>query len=131
MTGWNQVTFPLLGRDVEGITEIEYDDNVSKEAAYGAGGFPIGTKRMNYEAKAAVTLHFEEVVALQKSLGAGGRLQDIPPFDIPVTYDLEGDIYTDVIRNCEFTNRGVAVKQGDGDMPMKYTLHCSHIDWNV
>ena len=50
--------------------------------------------------------------ALQLALGAGKRLTDIEPFDIPVMYEYKGLVMKDVIRNVEFTDNGVDVKQG-------------------
>lgn len=132
MTGWNSITTNLLGRDLEGITTLAYDDNVPKENVYGAGGMPVGRTRGNYEAKASITLYKEEVDAIQAALPAGKRLQDIAPFDCVVEYVREtGQIVKDVIYNVEFTNQGVDVKQGDGTIATQYTLIVSHIDWNV
>ena len=37
----------------------------------------------------------------------------------------------DVIRNVEFTDNGVDVKQGDKSIATQYPLIVSHIDWNV
>lgn len=132
MTGWNSITTNMLGRDVEGITTLAYDDNVPKENVYGAGGMPIGRSRGNYEAKASITLYKEEVDAIQAALPAGKRLQDIAAFDVVVEYVREtGQIVRDIIYNVEFTNQGVDVKQADGTIATQYTLIVSHIDWNV
>ncbi len=131
LTGWNNITTTMLGRDLEGITELSYDDSVEKENGYGAGGFPIGRGEGNYAAKASITLLKEEADALQLSLGPGKRLTDIAPFDIAVSYDYLGKIYKDRIRNAEFTGRGVEVKQNDKTIATQFELIISHIDWNV
>lgn len=131
VAGWNSVTATMLGRDLEGITELEYDDSVAKENVYGAGGMPVGRGHGNYEAKASITLLKEEAVALQLSLAPGKRLVDIAPFDIAVSYEYGGMIYKDRIRNVEFTGNSVAVKQGDKQIATKYELIVTHIDWNV
>lgn len=131
MAGWNNVTVTMMGRDIEGITELSYDDGVDKENARGAGGFPIGRGEGNYEGNCSITLYMEEVIALQQSLGPGKRLTDIAPFDIAVSYKYQGIIYKDRIRNCEFTKNSVEVKQGDKTIARKYPLIISHIDWNV
>lgn len=131
MQGWNQVTCQMLGRDVEGISAIKYDDSVKKENVYGAGQYPIGRSSGNYEAKCSLTLFKEETDAIQKALPAGRRMQDIAPFDVIVEYQRpNGSIMKDVIRNCEFTNRAVDVKQNDGTTATEYTLIVSHIEWN-
>lgn len=132
MTGWNSITVAMMGRDVEGITAIKYDDSVTKENAYGAGKMPVGRSEGNYEAKASITLYKEEVSAMLRSLPPGYRIQDIAPFDIVVVYETkDGRIQTDRIRNCEFTNNGVDVKNGDGTISTEYTLIVSHILWNT
>ncbi|GHV40446.1 hypothetical protein FACS1894179_07000 [Bacteroidia bacterium] len=131
MAGWNNVTTTMMGRDVEGITELAYDDSEEKENAYGAGKMPIGRGSGNYAAKCSITLYLEEVVALQQSLGHGKRLTDIAPFDIAVSYEYQGLIYKDRIRNCEFTNHSLEVKQNDKTIAIKFDLIVSHIEWNI
>jgi hypothetical protein len=131
MAGWNNVTANLLGRDVEGITTLAYDDSTEKENVYGAGNMPVGRGEGNYAAKASITLYKEEIVALQRSLGPGKRLQDIAPFDINVHYEYQGFMYKDRIRNCEFTSNGVDVKQNDKTIATQFDLLPSHIDWNI
>lgn len=131
MAGWNNVTLTMLGRDIEGITEISYNDSEEKENVYGAGKMPIGRGSGNYKGECSITLLLEEVVALQQSLGPGKRLTDIAPFDIAVSYEYEGYIYKDRIRNCEFQGRGVEVKQNDKTIAQKFDLIVSHVDWNI
>ena len=132
MTGWNNVTVNLLGRDLCGFTEISYSDEVKKENVYGAGAYPIGRSEGNYEAKASVTLKKEEIDALLQALPKGGYLHDIDPFDITVEYaDKNMKILKDRIRNCEFTGSGIETKNGEGSIEHKFDLLVSHIEWNV
>lgn len=132
MQGWNSILVNMLGRDVEGISSIKYTDEVTKENVKGGGMFPVGRSTSNYEAEASITLFKEEVDALRSSLAKDKRLQDIAPFDITVEYQTdEGFILRDRIRNCEFTNTGVEVSQGDGTIAMEYKLIVSHIEYNV
>lgn len=131
MQGWNSITVNLFGRDVEGISSLSYDDSVEKENVRGVGSMPIGRSRGNYEATASIGLFKEEVDAIQKALAPGKRLQDIASFDIVVQYDRNGVIQKDIIHNCEFTNRGVDVSQGDATISTDYELIISHITWNA
>lgn len=131
VAGWNSITTTMMGRDVEGILELSYDDSVEKENIYGAGKMPIGRGEGNYAAKCSITLLKEEVDAIQLSLGRGKRLTDIAPFDMAVSYDYLSKIYKDRIRNCEFTGRSVEVKQNDKSIATKFELIVSHIDWNI
>jgi hypothetical protein len=129
--GWNNITLNLLMRDIEGITEIEYDDSVKKDNEYGAGGYPLGQSQGNYEAKASITLLSEEIVSLQSSLPPGTRIQDIPPFSVTVAYELNGFTMRDILQNASFVNVGKAIKNGDGKIVHKCDLLISHIDWKA
>jgi alanine racemase len=131
MAGWNNVTLTMLGRDVEGITELSYNDSEEKENAYGAGKMPVGRGSGNYKAECSLTLFLEEAVALQQSLAPGQRLTDIAPFDIAVSYEYRGFVYKDRVRNCEFTANTREIKQNDKTVGIKYDLIVSHIDWNI
>lgn len=132
MQGWNNVTVNMLGRDLEGITEVSYDDKRKKENVPGAGEFPIGRGRGNYEAKCSITLYKEEIDALKQALAPGKSIADIAPFDIVVEYELEnGSIQKDRIRNAEFLGDAVDVKQNDMSISQKYELLISHIEWNI
>ena len=134
LTGWNSITVNLFGRDLEGITEIEYSDEQTIEKASGAGAYPQGEEEGNYAAKASLTLFSEEVNALLEIMPPdpvlGKRLQSIPPFDIPVLYENNGKVVKDVIRNCRIKTVGKAVKQGDGKITIKLELKASHIMWH-
>jgi hypothetical protein len=131
MAGWNSVTVNLLGRDVEGITELSYTDSMDKENIWGAGPWPVGRGEGNYSAKVSITLYKEEIIALQRSLGPGGRLEEIAPFNIDIHYEYRGFAYKDRIRNCEFAGSGTEVKQNDKSITYKFDLVVSHIDWNI
>lgn len=132
LQGWNSVTVHLLGRDLEGITALNYNDSVTKENAYGAGKFPVGRTEGNYEPACTITLLKEEMDGIQEALPPGMRIQDIPAFPIESVYETKsGRIQRDRIMNCEFTNRAIEVEQSDGSIAMECELICSHIDWGV
>lgn len=130
IVGWNNITARFLNRNLEGITELEYDDDLEMDNEHGAGRYPLGQSEGNYNAKCSVTLFSEEMMALQASIPPGMRIQDIPPFPVIVEYDWNGVIKKDVIQNCRFRNNGRSVKQGDGKIVHKLTILTSHIDWS-
>lgn len=131
MAGWNSATLNLYGRDVEGISELGYDDSVEKELIKGAGKMPIGVGEGDYVAKMTLKLYQEEVIAIMDSLPPGVRLQDVAPTDVIVQYTYNTRIYKDIIRNVEFTKVGRAVKKGDKTVEQTVEVICTHIDWNV
>ena len=132
MQGWNSVTVNMLGRDLEGITELEYNDTTEIEGARGAGMYFVGYGEGNYEAKCSITLFKEEVDLLQSALPKGASLSSIPAFNIVAEYDLDLAKTKDIIQYCKIKGRGVAVKQGDKTIAYKYELFVGgRILWNV
>ena len=131
LIGWNNITVNVLGREMEGIEEVTYEDEEDIGVGHGAGKFAQGKTRGNYTAKASVRIWKEESIALQQSLPKGSRVQDIPDFDVVIQYEYQGQFYKDIVRNCSFKNNGTSVKQGDGKIVTKYDLVPTHIDWNV
>lgn len=127
---WTSIQINLLGRTVTGVSAISYDDNTDKGNNHGAGQFAVSRGEGNYTAKCKIKLHKYEVDAILKSI-PGSRIQAIPEFDVVVSYVPKGQdlAITDVIRNCEFTNNGVDVKQGDTVIETEYELIISHINW--
>ncbi len=77
-----------------------------------------------------LTLLREEVIPLQLK-APKGRLQDLPLFDIIVSYIPMGGsaIITDKIRNCSFQNNPRKFKEGDTSMSIDLELLPSHIEW--
>ena len=130
MAGWNSATMNFYGRDVEGIAEISYDDEVDKELIYGAGQFPIGTGEGDYKPKFGLKLYQEEVIAMMDSLPPGVRIQQALPVDVIVQYEYNTRIYKDIIRNVEVKKIGRAVKKGDKTVEQTIEVICTHIDWN-
>ena len=130
VTGWNSIKVHFLGRDLEGITEVDYNDNEEVEGVKGGGKFDVGFGTGNYEAKASITVLNEERIAMLAGLPPNTRLQDIPPFPIVVQYEYGNRIYTDVITDCVIKNNGVSVKQGDKSISHKFELYTPLIKWN-
>lgn len=131
LVGWSDVTVTVLGRDLEGVTSVSYSDSVEWTNEMGAGNYPIGEGKGNYEAEASITLYAEELNGLQAQLAPGSRIQDIAAFDITVQYEYESTLVTDVIRSCRFKTNGKEVSQGDGKILKEIELKTSHIDFNV
>jgi len=129
---WADVKINILGRTVSGITAVSYEDKQDKQNNYGAGAFPVSRGRGKYEATSKVTLHAYEVEAIVKALGIGKRIQDVPPFDMIISFLPVGSdgLVTHVIRNCEFTNNKRDIKQGDTVIEVELELITSHIEWN-
>ena len=130
MAGWNSLTGNWFGRDLEGIMELGYDDDLDIEFQKGAGRMPIGYSEGNYNATMKLVLYMEEVWALLDAIPPGKRLQDAAPTDFIAQYEYESRMRKDIIRNVMIKKLGRSVKQGDKVVGQVVEVVCSHIDWN-
>lgn len=126
---WSNIVMNVLGVPVTGVTNIEYKEAQEMENIYGAGKFPVSRGHGKVVPEAKITLLMEEVVALQ-AVAPSRRLQNIPEFDITVSYiDAQLDVVTEVIRNVRFLENSRVSNTGDTSIPVDMPLICSHIDW--
>ena len=126
---WADIVTTIAGVPVTGIVAIEYSDDQEVEVKYGAGRYPVGYGKGRIKPTAKITLYQEEVEAIQAQ-SVNGRLQDIAPFNINVTYMPDsGIVKTDKLRNCMFKNNKRDWKEGDTCKTVELDLLLSNIDW--
>jgi len=128
--GWAHIEVNIGGLPVTGITKISYSDEQEIANIYGIGARPVGRGYGNITCKASITLLREEIEAIREG-SPTGRLQDIAPFDIAVSYiPLQGQkMVNHIIKDCQFKNDGVEVSQGDTKNEQSLELVCSQIKW--
>ncbi len=127
---WADIVLTIAGVPVTRITGIEYKDDQDIVTKYGAGRYPVGYAKGRITSTGKITLYQEEVEAIQRQ-SLTGRLQDIAPFDIIVSYLPDtGIVSTDKLRNCMFKNNGRGWKEGDTGQEVEIDLVMSHIQWN-
>jgi hypothetical protein len=64
------------------------------------------------------------------SVAPNGRIQDIPEFDIVVTFtDANLIPVVHKIRNCRFKKNMIGTQTGDTSIPMELDLVISHIEF--
>ena len=126
---WADIVTTIAGVPVTGIVAIGYSDDQEVEVKYGAGRYPVGYGKGRIKPTAKITLYQEEVEAIQAQ-SVNGRLQDIAPFNINVTYMPDsGIVKTDKLRNCMFKNNKRDWKEGDTGKTVELDLLLSNIDW--
>ncbi len=126
---WASITFNVNGVNIAGITEVDYSDEQNTEPVYGAGNNAVGYSRGKITRSGSITLHMEEVEALQAA-SPTGRLQDLPEFPIIVNYlSNDGKIANHTLKYCRFKNNGRAVKSDDGSISTKLDLLIGDIQW--
>lgn len=128
--GWADIVCLVAGVPVTGITAIDYDDKQEIKDHYGAGRYPASRGKGRITCSAKLTLEMSEVLAIQDK-AANGRLQDIAPFNIQISYIPDGGrIVHDVLMDCQFTENARKWKEGDTNQTVELPLLVSCIKWN-
>lgn len=128
--GWAQVKLAIAGVYVRNVTAIKYADNQEIVNVYAGGRTAVGYGKGRIECSGEITLLKEEVVSLQSSI-SNGRIQDIPPFDITVTYlhPQTNKVVTDTLHGCLFTSNDNDVSEGDTSISQTIPLMISSIEY--
>lgn len=126
---WASARMIYDGVPFVGITAINYEETDTKENNFGAGRFPTSRGYGSVAATCSISLYKDTLAALQK-VAPGGRIQDLPPIDVPVAYVTKsGKFTTDVLKNFEFKQNKVATSQGDTKIVTDIECIISHVEW--
>jgi hypothetical protein len=125
---WATMQVLIEGVPITGITSINYNDNQDIQNIYGAGQQPIGRGYGRITPTADITLERSEIETIRKA-SPSGRLQDIAPFDIVISYiPIEGSMIANhIIKGCQFLDDGNEAKEGDTKNEKQLNLLPSHI----
>lgn len=126
--GWARIEFSIGGNQIIGIDALDYDDKQEKTNEYGAGQYAVGRGSGHIEYTGKITLHMEEVEALQAA-SPTGRLQDLGLFTIIVVFDEANKVVTHTLSGCEFTENGRKLKKGDKVIACDCPMAIGHIKW--
>jgi len=123
------ITMIVLGTPILGVTNIEYGEEDNIENVYATGRYPIGRGYGQITPMAKVTILMNEVMNIV-SQSPNGRLQDIPEFDIVVSFtDVNLIPVVHKIKNCKFKTNKISSATGDTSIPMEMDLVPSHIEY--
>jgi len=129
---WANLIVNIAGFPEERLVGIDYGESQNIENIYAMGQNPIARGYGNIEPSASITV-LRSAVENIRAASPTGKLQDIAPFDIIVQYipmnAQTGTITTHRLRNCQFTEDKVSLKQGDTKMETSLPLIISHVDW--
>lgn len=108
---WVNITFPLFGKPIEGISAISYKKKQEKVNNYGRGSKPVSRGRGKVEYEGSITIEMKEAEWLKAA--ANGSLLDLKPFDVPVVYSGDGVALTKhTLIGVEFLEAGIETEQG-------------------
>ncbi len=126
---WSQISVNLFNTPINGITAISYEDMQEMQDNYGAGNYPVSRGYGKIEAKGSLTLEMAEIEAISAAVPTG-RLQDIPEFDVVVSFlPVGGVIRNHTLHNCRFKGNKRDMKSGDMSVEGQLELIVSHITW--
>jgi hypothetical protein len=125
---WGQIVVNVLGSRLFGITGVTYDEDQTIEDNFGAGNFSVERGFGQIEYTGALTLQMKEIELLT-NIAPNRRIQNIPEFDIIVSYLNDNAVVTHTLKNCRFKNNGREVAQGDTMIEKELTLAIGNIQW--
>lgn len=131
MHSWASIIVNITGVPETQVTAIDYVDKQAIENIYGAGQLPIGRGYGRIECEASITLKKGAVDAI-RSASLTGRLQDLAPFDIQVSFVMtngSAKVHTHTIKNCQFKEDKFSAKENDLSLEYQLPLVVSHIDY--
>ena len=131
MAGWNNITVRILGRNLVGITQVDYSNMFDDEYLKGAGGSAVGYSKGNDDPKCKLDLYQEEVNEIISALPPGRKMRDIDPFDIIVSFEYKDKTITDIIKGCRFKGTGKSIGQGSKGIIQSFDLPCYDVLENV
>lgn len=125
---WCKISVAFGGRIIDGITEIEYTEKQEKEYLWGRGCSPHAVLRGHRTNEGKISIWQSELEALTRD----APNKDIMKlnFDIIITYvpdDGVGEIVTDILKGCEFSEVKKSIKQGDKNMNVELPIMITKI----
>lgn len=126
---WADVVVNIGGRPIKGITAISYSDEQEIEDNIGIANQPIsrGFGAVNYTG--SITLDMEEVEALQAT-SPTRRVQDLPFFDISVSYINGAKTVTHRLVACTLVSNGRELETNQKRVSVEMELRIGKIEWN-
>lgn len=113
---WANITIPMFGLPLIGVTKINYKQSQVKDNNYGMGREPVSRGYGNIEYEGEIEMYYDEVVRLnQAAIAAGGKsILDIPWFDLPIVFGGVGvAVNTTILQATEFKENPLQANQGD------------------
>lgn len=123
------VVLNVLGVPVVGVTDINYSDKQTITLNHGTGQLPVsrGFGQVTFESSITVTM--KEAQRLS-SVAPGGRIQNIPDFDIGVNFVTEaGDFTRHKLVRCRFTGRNVKSQVNNSQIEEELELSVADIKY--
>lgn len=129
---FQDVIIRLAGQPLVGAQGISYTASQESPNVYGLGREPrtYAKKRREYEGE--ITLTGSQLNELLRAFAPIGDLLSLPPFEVAVTYVNEsGDLWSDVLSGCRFTEVPKELGLDDDFMEVALPLAIAKINYNT
>ncbi len=112
---WESLTCLIAGKELIGIKDVEYNEELEKEAIYGKGSEPIGWGQGNFKREGKLTILKTEYAKLKLlAIVFGNNVLKLPPFPMTLKYHNEDQpLRVTNLMECTFTKHGGKLAQGD------------------
>ncbi|MDN3621345.1 hypothetical protein QWY81_17895 [Polaribacter undariae] len=129
---WSSIRFNFLGSSFSTVTAIKYEETDEIKGVKGVGTKQIGYTQDNTETTGSISVLVETLEKIVKKV-PNGRLQDIAPFPITVSYrDALGNLNSHVLKGCKFTKNSREASAGSTDaLSVEIPLYIHDINWKA
>lgn len=121
----------ILGAPVVGITAISYSDQQEINLNHSTGQHPTSRSFGAVTPQASITMTMKEIQRITRA-APGGRIQNIPDFDIRVNFLTEaGDFVSHRLIRCRFKGRNTDSSVGNTQIEEQLELSVVDINYNA
>lgn len=125
---WSQIVLNILGSPIYGVSSINYNEEQEITDTYGAGNFPVERGFGQITFSGSITFHAKEIELLT-DIAPNRRIQNIPEFDVIVSFLNDNKVVTHTLKNCRFKNNGRETSSGDTAIEKEIELAIGKINW--
>lgn len=123
------IAITIMGQLMTGFTSIEYMDEQDIQNVHAAGANVNARVHGKVNPTAKISFLSSTLASFQNAV-ASKRIQEIPEFDVVVTYiDSAYTTKIHILKNARFKNNGRKAATGDGAIIVDCDLVISHIEY--
>jgi hypothetical protein len=129
---WSKIRFNFLGASFSTVTNIKYEELDEINDVKGVGSKKLGYTQDNTTTSGSISILVETIEKIAHQV-PNGRLQDIPPFPITVSYvDALGNLVAHRLVGCKFTKNSREAIAGSSDaLSVEIPLYIHDINWKA
>ncbi len=124
----SDITISISGITVASVSALTATVSQEKTNNKGFSDEPVSRGRATKEYEASIDLSYTDALKL-RNLSPTGGLLEVPNFEMLAVLDNAVNVSRIRVRNCEFTDDGIEVADGDTEVKRTYNLIVAGIDF--